>query len=448
MLMEVVWFYCTLKISNVANSTTNKNYEKGARVMNHPKMKYTYVGIDSHKETHTAVFIDCFFDKLGEITFNNLPSAFDSFLSGAEKYALEGTTLLFGMEDVSAYGRMLAVYLKQQGQPVKHVNALLVAWQRKNQNITQKTDAVDAECAACVLLSKFGELPDAKPQDNYWTLRTLVVRRNFIIKNNTALKNSLHNLIMIHYPKYYSHFFHNIDCKSSLAFLMRYPSPSTLEGVTVEELTDCFYEASQGIVGADKAQEVLENLEDTTVDYQEMRDMAVQSVIRQLQFNLDEVERLEKTLAQVLDSFNCTLTSMTGIDTVTAAQLLSCIGDIRAFPSPAKLARYAGIAPVTYASGNNDFRFANERGNRELNSIFFKLAVRVSATVGSTNKVINSFFYDYYHRKRAEGKTKRQALKCVQRRLVNIIWTMLTNREEYVNPPMYDLPKKEKKKIV
>jgi hypothetical protein len=40
----------------------------------------------------------------------------------------------------------------------------------------------------------------------------------------------------------------------------------------------------------------------------------------------------------------------------------------------------------------------------------------------------------------SEGKTKRQALKCVQRRLVNIIWTMLTNNEEYVNPPVLDMP--------
>jgi transposase len=411
-------------------------------------MKYTYVGIDSHKDTHTAVFLDCFFEKLGVIAFDNLPSAFGGFLTQAEKFILEGTTLLFGLEDVSAYGRTLAVYLKQHGQAVKHVNALLVARERKNQNITQKTDAVDAECAARVLLSKFSELPDAKPQDNYWMIRTLVVRRGFIIKNNTALKNNLHMLITTHYPNYYTHFFHNIDCKSSLAFLSRYPSPSALKGVTAEELTALFYESSQGIVGADKAKEILDNLENTAVDFQDMRDMTVRSVIRQIQFNLDELERLEEAMAKALAMFNCTLTSMTGIDVVTAAQLLSCIGDIRAFSTPAKLARYAGIAPVTYASGKKDLQFANQRGNRELNNLFFNLAVRISATVGCTNKVLNSFFYDYYHRKKAEGKTKRQALKCVQRRLVNIIWTMLTNHEEYINPPMYDLPKQAKNKSI
>jgi transposase len=135
---------------------------------------------------------------------------------------------------------------------------------------------------------------------------------------------------------------------------------------------------------------------------------------------------------------------MTGINVVTASQMLSCIGDIKRFSTPAKLARYAGIAPITHASGKKDLQFANQRGNRELNSLFYNLAVRVSATVGSTNKVLNPFFYDYYHRKLSEGKTKPQALKCVQRRLVNIIWTMLTKNEEYVNPPMYDVPTEKK----
>jgi len=136
--------------------------------MNHPKRHYTYVGIDSHKETHTAVFIDCFFEKLGEITFDNLPSKFDTFLADALKLQQDETILMFGLEDISMYGRSLAVFLRDHKQQVKHVNALLVARERKNRNITEKTDSVDAECAARVLLSKFGGLPDAEPQDDYW----------------------------------------------------------------------------------------------------------------------------------------------------------------------------------------------------------------------------------------------------------------------------------------
>lgn len=137
---------------------------------------------------------------------------------------------------------------------------------------------------------------------------------------------------------------------------------------------------------------------------------------------------------------------MMGIDTVTAASLIAEIGDISRFPTPAKLARYSGVAPVTYSSGKTDVQFSNQRGNRVLNSVFFKLAVVVTMTAGPTKKIINPFFYDYYQKKVAEGKTKRQALKCVQRRLVNIIWGMMKYKTEYINPPTHDYPKTEEQK--
>jgi len=403
--------------------------------MTHPKMKWTYVGVDSHKETHTAVFLDCFFEKIGEITFFNLPSRFGAFLADAEKYKMEGTELLFGMEDISMYGRTFTGFLNKAGVSVKHVNAVLVARERKNQSIVEKTDSVDAECAARVLLSKLSELPDAKPDDRYFILQSMVTRRDFIIRNNISLKNHLHSLLTLHYPDYRT-FFHSIDSKAALAFFMRYPSPSTLAGTGLQELAEFFCEATKGKLGVVKAQLILGKLQDTTVPYQEIRDESVRSTIRQIQANLTEIEQLEKTIAGFLKNFDCTLTSMNGIDVVCAAQILSCIGDINKFSTPAKLARYSGIAPVTYSSGQRDLQFANQRGNRELNSIFHMLAVRLIATTGPTNKIYNPFFYEYFHRKISEGKTKSQALKCVQRRLVNIIWTMLTNNEEYVNPPM------------
>ena len=414
-------------------------------MLNHPKMRYTYVGIDSHKETHTAVFIDCFFDKLGEITFKNLPSEYPAFLLAADKLKMDGTELLFGLEDTSSFGRTLTVFLTDNCQQVKHVNALLVARERKNQNITQKTDSVDAECAARILLSKFGELPAADPNDKYWILRTLVVRRDHVVGSNTRSKMLLHSLLTQHYPNY-RNFFKTIDRKTSLAFFKTYPSPSTLKGVTIEELTDFISDHSSDYYGAEKALEIINSLEDTTAAFQEIRDEAVRSTVRQIEFNLEEIARLEKSMAVYLESFDCTLTTMTGIDIVTACQLMSCIGDVKRFPTAAKLARYSGIAPVTYASGQKDLQFSNQRGNRELNSLFFNLAVRVTSPIGMNEKIINGFFYDYFHRKQAEGKTKRQALKCVQRRLVNIVWTMLTNGEEYVNPPLLDKPPETEEK--
>jgi len=413
--------------------------------MTHPKMFYTYVGIDSHKETHTAVFINCFFEKLGEITFRNFPSAFETFLERAQALRPEGTTLMFGMEDCASFGRILAIFLKSKEQNVKHVNALLVACERKNRNITEKSDAVDAECAARVLLSKFGELPDAEPDDKFWVLRSLVARRLLLVRHRAAAKNYLNSLLTHQYPNYRD-YFGNVDSKTSLAFLAQYPSPSTLRSTTTEELAAFLEIPSNKRFSTEKANEILDTLADTSVQFQDTRDIVVQSAVRQIEFYMEEIGQLEESIAVFLRKFNCTLTSMAGIDTVTAAQILSCIGDINKFPTPAKLARYAGIAPVSYASGKRDVQFANQRGNRELNSIFFWLAVRLSFPLTSNHLLTNSFFYDYYNRKISEGKTKRQAIKCVERRLVNIVWSMLTNNEEYVNPPLVEATKEKANK--
>ena len=416
--------------------------------MLHPKMKYIYVGIDSHKDTHCAVALNCFFEKLGEITFGNAPNEFEGFLMEVQKFKLKGTKPAFGLEDVSAYGRSLTVFLKGRKQAVKHVNAALVASERESRNILHKTDSEDAECAARVLLSRFDTLPDADPQDKYWVLTNLVTRRRSIVKMNTALKNQLHAFITSHYPSYHK-FFVNIDCKSALIFFEKYPSPSKLEGVTAEELADLLEEHSNKKLRLEKAKQILACVKkdgDTTTDYQDSRDMAVKSVIRQISMNLQEIDSIDGILESFLDNFDYKLQSMRGIDTVTAASLIAEIGDIARFPTAAKLARYSGVAPVTYSSGKTDVQFSNQRGNRVLNSVFFKLAVMVTMTAGPTKKVINPFFYDYYHKKIVEGKTKRQALKCVQRRLVNIIWGMMTYKTEYINPPTHDCPKQEEQK--
>jgi transposase len=255
------------------------------------------------------------------------------------------------------------------------------------------------------------------------------------VKNNISLKNHLHSILTHHYPNYRT-FFRYIDGDTALAFFARYPSPVTLANTTVEELAAFLKETGRHNFGEKKAQEILDSLQDTAVPFQELRDISVQSTIRQIRFNLEEIKGLEVALADVLAWFDCPLTSMNGVGTVCAAQLLSVIGDIKRFPTSAKLARYSGVAPVTYASGQKEKQFANKRGDRELNSLLHQLAVRLITTPSAKKTIINPYFYDYYHKKQGEGKTKKQALKCVQRRLVNIIWNMLTFGREYENPAM------------
>jgi transposase len=418
-------------------------------IMIHPKMKYVYVGIDSHKDTHCAVVLNCFFEKLGEISFKNIPSEFEKFFTDVTKLKLKGTSLAFGLEDVSAYGRALTVFLKGKKAVVKHVNASLVASERKSRNILHKTDSEDAQCCSRVLLSRFDTLPNADPDDSYWVLSSIVARRKSIVKMNVALKNHVQTFILSHYPSY-SNFFTTISHKSALAFYEKYPSPSALDGVTEKELDDFFKEVTDNRQWKGRANKILEAIKkdgNTKTSHQDIRDIAIKSAIKQITANDKELDSVDAILEKFLDHFDYKLTTMKGIDTVIASYIIAEIGNIERFSTPAKLARYSGVAPVTYASGKTDVQFANQRGNRTLATIFYHLAVLVTMTAGKDDRVINPFFFNYYNKKITEGKTKRQALKCVQRRLVNIIWSMMKNKTAYINPPQKNLTKDEKSKL-
>jgi len=335
--------------------------------LRHPKMQYTYIGVDSHKDTHTAVFLDCFFEKLGEIVFDNTAAAFPDFLSAAETFKQDGTIFLFGLEDVSSYGRALARFLLNNRQPVKHVNSYLVSQERKNISIAiEKNDSIDAECAARLLISKFGTLSNATDDEQYWLLRSLVVQRDFIIQSNVRLKTYLHNLLTQDFPGYHN-FFDGFEGKAALAFFTKYPSAGTLKGVSEEELGQFLCENSHGALKIERARKILKAT-DTTSTVHEIRNATINSTLQQYVFNMKELEKAEDALAKTYAEFGTTLTSMKGLDVPSAAQILSCIGDINKFSTPAKLARYAGIAPTTYASGKKDMQYSNQRGNRELNS--------------------------------------------------------------------------------
>ena len=410
----------------------------------HPELTRTYVGCDSHQNTHTFVFLTCFHKKLGEITVGSAPSEFPKFLKQAKKYIQKGTTPVFAFEDTTAYGRAFVKFLVGKGYLVKHANAVLVANVRST--TLHKTDSHDAECCAKVLINEFDKLPNANPNDKYWVLSGLVTRRNGIVKNNVGVKNSLHGLLAENYP-HYKTFFSDLTRNSALAFYEQYPAPHHLENVTVEELAEFLHAASKGRLSTIKASLILQTVERDKVqptEFQGIRDFNIRSLIRQVKSNLAELVAIDNEIEKMLAHFNYPLTSIKGIDTLTCAKLISEIGDINRFKNAKALAKYSGVAPVTYSSGMTKLQMANERGNRKLNEIFYRIALTSVMPIGKNQALLNPIFYDYYHKKISEGKLKNQALKCVQRRLVNIIYKVMKEQRPYTNPQMGYVPVDEK----
>jgi transposase len=404
--------------------------------MNHPKMRHIYVGLDLHRLTHTAVIINCFNEKLGSITFDNKPSEFEKLLAEVKKHTARNISALFGLEDVTAYGRALAIFLLKKKQVVKYVNPNLTYSERSNQPILHKTDDYDAQCVSKVLLDKFDKLPDAEINDNYLMLSQLVSRRKALVKACMALKNQIHNFIAQNYPEY-KKYFSAFDGRAAIAFWESYPSPKALKNVSVEELASLLRKNSRGTLSIKKASQILESVKNagnTITEFQNTRDFIITSSVKQLKGNMDDMQVIKNHMAQLVPTFGYKLESMKGINKVMAAELIAEIGDISRFDSPDKLAKYSGISPVVYSSGQTDKIFSNRRGDRSLHELFFMLAVTVTRENYTGKKPVNAIFNAYYKKKISEGKTKKQALKAVMRRLCNIIFWMMKNKTEYRQP--------------
>ncbi|WP_156574951.1 IS110 family transposase [Bacillus luti] len=410
----------------------------------HNRQNYLYVGVDLHKEQHTAVIINCWQEKLGEIQFDNKPSAFSKFLLEVETYVSDDLSVVFGLEDVGGYGRALAKYLVDHEQVVKEVNPALSFLERKSHVTTQKSDSWDAECVARILVNKFNQLPDAKPNDLFWSIQQLVSRRNALVKAQSALKNQLHIQLNHHYPSY-KKFFSELDGKTALAFWQQYPSPSCLEGTNIKQLTAFLLDVSNNTCSVKKASEILRLVKEdgqTMKEYQEMRNFLVRSIVREIEFKKKEMKYIERELKQLVNLLDYQLETMPGIELVTASALIAEIGDIRRFPNANKLARFAGIAPVYFGSGGKGKTHKSKQGNRALHALFYNLAVQQVQVAKGSKMPRNPVFHVYYQKKLKEGKTKGQALVCIMRRLVNIVYGMMKYKTAY------ELPVVEEKEVV
>ena len=393
---------------------------------------YLYVGMDLHKDAHTAVMVNCWNEKLDVITIENKPSEFNKLAKRVNKMAVKlGLSPIYGLENAYGYCRSLAVWLIEKGCIVKDVNPSLAYDQRKSAPMMKKNDEHDAYCVATVLINQLHTLPDARPEDNHWTLSQLVNRRDTLVKDGIRLKNALHEQVSAAYPSYRK-FFCEIDRKQALYFWKTYPSPNCLKDKTAEELMEELKVVSANCTKG-KAEMILDCVQndgDTLRDFQESRDFITQSLVRDLEHQKIELAKIDMEIEKMLATFDYKLTTMPYVGNAYAAKLIAEIGDIRRFPNADKLACFAGIVPKNFSSVGKGKDESNKQGNRELHGLFYFLAVSM-VSISTKGEPRNPIFYEYFLRKISEGKTKSQALVCIMRRLVNIIYGMMKNKTEY-----------------
>ena len=349
------------------------------------KRQIMFVGVDVHKDTHTAVGVSPFGETLFEMTVGNYEKDFKSLAKKVEQMK-GGLSPYFGLEDCHGYGERLAQYLVLQ-YPVIHVPSILVDRERQNAPHPEKSDSLDAYGVAKVMLTASDTLlPHTVSEESKRAkqIKELSMDREYLVEERTRLKNHLHTILhRIWNTEYRTKFKDPFTLKALAYWIKAKPScdPFLLRMMKrkAKRLVDLFH----------------------------------------------EINELEKEMRALLEKGKYTIQTASGCGVAIASTLVGEIGDISRFHSPASLAKYAGCAPRECSSGKTK-RFKKTRsGNRRLNCAFHRMALSQISRSGSDKAKT------YFKRKVSEGKSKSQALVCLRRQMVNIIWCMMKHKTVY-----------------
>lgn len=125
----------------------------------------------------------------------------------------------------------------------------------------------------------------------------------------------------------------------------------------------------------------------------------------------------EKRLTEAVAATNSGLPDLYGIGPVSAARILGDVGDIARFQSKARFASWTGTAPLDASSGQQQRHRLSRAGNRRLNRVLHIMAI-VQIRHDTDGRA-------YYRRKLAAGKTPMEALRCLKRRLSDVVFRQL-----------------------
>jgi transposase len=139
--------------------------------------------------------------------------------------------------------------------------------------------------------------------------------------------------------------------------------------------------------------------------------------IRRLRELDHEIRDLAGQLGTRVAATRTRLTGLVGIGPILAARILGEVGDIHRFATADHFAAANGTAPIPVASGRTDRHRLNRGGNRRLNYALHYMAL--------TQATWEPRAVAYLARKQAEGKTRREALRCLKRRLSDVVYKAL-----------------------
>lgn len=324
-------------------------------------------------KTHTAVAVDAATGQvLSETTVTCDERGRGRLLEWARKLHAERT---FAIEDCRNVSGRLERFLLVRGERVVRVPPKLMAGARRSSRTRGKSDPIDALAIALAALRE-PDIPEAQLVGDEREVRLLADHRDDLVAERTRIQNRLrwhlHDLeLALDIPPKVLNRHVWLD---RLAVALRALSPTVQTRIALELTARC-------------------------------RELSA------------EIDTLKREIAAHMHTHAPELLDVAGCGPLTAARILGEIGGVTRFDRESRFAMHAGVAPLQVSSGQSSRHRLNRQGNRQLNAALHRIAV--------TQMRVHPGAQAFVERKRAEGKSTREALRCLKRHLARVVFKTL-----------------------
>ncbi len=345
------------------------------------------IGVDTHKRTHTFAWVDA---STGTIGGERTIVATDAGALEALRFVqgLDGQRV-WAIEDCRHVSGRLERSLIAFGERVIRIPPAMTAASRRVQRRPGKSDPIDATAVAVAALREGVErFPAAFLDEQAMEIRLLHDHRDQLIVERTRLVNRLRWHLLAVDP----------ELEASL-------QPRAFEQARVRA-------------------RVLRRL---ARHGDSARVRIARELLKRVSVLTRQAHDLEAELKLLTSMHSPQLLAESGCGPITAALLIGHTAGAERFPTDSSFARHAGAAPIPASSGNTTRHRLHRGGDRQLNRALHTIALSRARNDPQTRA--------YLARKAAEGKTRREALRCLKRHLARHFWKLLYTTESTPSPP-------------
>ena len=376
-------------------------------------MKETiYIGIDIAKYKHDF----CIISSTGEVivqnnSFENNKKGFQLFFSYLKPYNKTDVQILF--ESTAHYSMNLELELIDQGYSFMKMNGLIIKQFFKAQTLRKtKTDKADAFALTQYLMANTYK-PNSNRLYHIYSLKSLCRTRDRLVRERSKFKIYITNELDKSFPEIKKFF----DNKISITLLYILEKYKNKNKIALMKDYDSIRKVSAANFSFTRFLQLKQLAKESIGHPNETSDFLIESYVKSINCLSEQISSIEKQIIESVRKLDTHILSIPGIAEISAGSIIAEFGDIKNFESPEKMLAFAGLEPSIRQSGtlSTEGHMVKHGSGYLRNTI-----MRVVNSLVMHDQV----FYDYYNKKRDEGKHHLVAQSHVAKKLIRIIYTL------------------------